>query len=75
MKFKKFAIIGDRVMIHSGAVIGGPVTIGNDVIIGANSVITKNVPSNTIVFGQNQHADKKITIPSEGGQFEIMEKK
>ena len=72
---QKLPIVGSRVMIHPGAVIGGPVTIGDDVIIGANSVVTKDVPSNTIVYGQNQFADKKITIPPEGGFFDEMELK
>jgi len=66
-------IIGNKVMIHPGAVIGGPVTIGDEVIIGANSVVTKDIPSNSIVYGQNQLANKKVTIPKEGGVYAIME--
>lgn len=66
-------IIGSNVMIHPGAVIGGPVCIGNDVIIGANAVVTHDVPSNTIVYGQNKFANKKISIPNKGGIFEILE--
>ena len=69
---QKLPIIGNRVMIHPGAVIGGPVTIGDDVIIGANSVVTKDVPSNTIVFGQNQFSEKKISIPPQGGYYEVI---
>jgi serine acetyltransferase len=69
---QKLPIIGDRVMIHPGAVIGGPVTIGNDVIIGANSVVTKDVPPNTIAYGQNCISKKKIVIPSSGGEYEIL---
>ncbi|NRB37442.1 MAG: hypothetical protein HRU20_03110 [Pseudomonadales bacterium] len=72
-EIQKLPIIGDRVMIHPGAVIGGPVTIGDDVIIGANSVVTKDVPSNSIVYGQNQLANKKIVIPDEGGAFTVVE--
>ncbi|MDR5589339.1 hypothetical protein [Christiangramia sp. SM2212] len=44
-------IIGNRVQISTGAKILGPVTIGNDVIIGANSVVVKDVPSNCVVAG------------------------
>tara|TARA_B110000902_G_C14244903_1_gene563901 strand:+ start:258 stop:833 length:576 start_codon:yes stop_codon:yes gene_type:complete len=69
---QKLPIIGNRVMIHPGAVIGGPVTIGNDVIIGANAVVTRDVPSNSIVFGQNQLAKKKIVIPETGGEFQVI---
>ena len=36
------------------------------------SPITRDVPNNTIVFGQNQFANKKITIPKEGGSFNLI---
>lgn len=71
-KIQKLPIIGNRIMIHPGAVIGGPVTVKDDVIIGANAVVTKDIPSNTMCFGQNQQAKKKIAIPPEGGRFEIL---
>lgn len=62
---QKMPIIGDRVMINPGSVVGGPVKIGSDVILGANSVITKDVDSNSIAFSQNKIANKKITLSSE----------
>jgi len=68
-QIQKLPILGNRINIHPGAVIGGPVTLNDDIIIGANSVVTHDVPSNTIVFGQNQFANKKINIPIEGGSF------
>lgn len=43
--------IGDNVEIHSGAKIIGPIKIGNDVIVGANAVVTKDVPANCVVAG------------------------
>jgi len=45
------AEIGDDVTICSGAQIIGPVTIGNKVIIGANSVVTTDISGNTIATG------------------------
>lgn len=42
--------IGNRVRIGSNATIM-PVTIGDDCIIGAGSVVTKDVPSGSIVYG------------------------
>lgn len=69
---QKLPIIGSRVHIHPGAVIGGPVTIGNDFIVGANSVVTHDVSSNSIVYGQNTIASKKIKIPNTGGEFTII---
>lgn len=37
-----------------GIVIAGDVSIGDNVIIAANSLVTKDVPSNSIVFGVNK---------------------
>ena len=44
-------VIGNNVEIHSGAKIVGPVRIGNNVIIGANAVVTKDIPDNCVVAG------------------------
>lgn len=43
--------IGDNVEIKAGAKVIGGVTIGDDVIIGANAVVVKDVPSHSIVAG------------------------
>lgn len=43
--------IGDNVIIYPGAFIVGPVTIGNNCIIGANTVVVSNVPENSMVGG------------------------
>ena len=50
--FGKSIIIGDNVWIGGHCVIIGGVTIGDNSIIAAGSVVTKNVPENT-VFGGN----------------------
>lgn len=44
-------IIGDNVHVNAGARIIGPVRIGNNVEIGANAVVVKDVPDNCIVAG------------------------
>lgn len=44
-------IIGDNVWIGGGVIILPGVTIGNNVVIGARSVVTKDIPDNTIAFG------------------------
>ena len=46
--------LGDRVSIGAGAKIIGPVKIGNDVTIGANAVITKDIPDGVTVVGFNK---------------------
>ncbi len=48
---KGVATIGDNVYIGPGAKIVGAVKIGNNVAIGANCVVTKNVPDNAVVVG------------------------
>lgn len=42
--------IGNRVTLATGVVIIGAVTIGDDVTVGANSLIVDDVPANSIVF-------------------------
>ncbi len=43
--------IGDNVWIGGGAIIMPGVTIGNNVVIGAGSVVTKDIPDNTVAYG------------------------
>ncbi len=44
-------IISDGVTIYTGAVIIGPITIGENAVIGANSVVTKDVPAGATAMG------------------------
>jgi serine O-acetyltransferase len=41
--------IGNRVFIGPGATLLGGITIGNDVLIGANAIVTFDVPDNAVV--------------------------
>lgn len=43
--------IGDRVYIGAGAKVIGPLSIGNDVTIGANAVVLKDVPDDHVAVG------------------------
>lgn len=43
--------IGDNVSVYAGAVIAGDIKIGNNVKIGANCVVLKDVPDNSICYG------------------------
>ena len=49
-KNKGFPVIGDNVFIGAGANIIGGVKIGNNVRIGANCTVTKDVPDNSVVI-------------------------
>lgn len=50
-KNKGVATLGDDIYIGPGAKIVGAVKIGNNVAIGANCVVTKDIPDNTVVGG------------------------
>jgi serine O-acetyltransferase len=44
-------ILGDNVSVKNGAKVLGPITIGDNVIVGANAVVVKNVPPDCVVVG------------------------
>lgn len=46
--------IGNRVYLGAGAKILGSVTIGDGAMIGANAVVTKDVPAGAKVVGANR---------------------
>ncbi|MDB4811287.1 DapH/DapD/GlmU-related protein [Candidatus Pelagibacter sp.] len=48
---KRHPTIEDEVVIGSGAQVLGPVTVGRCAKIGANAVITKNVPEKAVMVG------------------------
>ncbi len=50
-KGKRHPTLGDRVVVGAGAKILGAITIGDDSRIGANAVVVKSVPPNSVVIG------------------------
>jgi serine O-acetyltransferase len=50
-KGRRHPTLGNGVLIGAGAKILGPITLGDNVRVGANSVVVKNVPSNSTVVG------------------------
>jgi serine O-acetyltransferase len=48
---KRHPTLKDNVVIGSGAQILGPVTVGKNAKIGANAVVTKDVPENAVMVG------------------------
>ena len=48
---KRHPTLGDRVVVGAGAKILGAITIGADTRIGANAVVVKSVPANSVVVG------------------------
>ena len=57
---KHRTIIGDRVFVGSDSMLVAPVTIGDDAILGAGSVVTRDVAEGDTVFG--------VPARSRGGQ-------
>ena len=47
----KAPVIGDNVEVCCGAKVIGGITVGNNVLIGANAVVVKDVPPNCVVAG------------------------
>ncbi len=51
-------IIGKNVIVADGAKILGPITIGDNSVIAAGSIVTKNIPSNSMAYGVNKFKPK-----------------
>ncbi len=50
-KGKRHPTLGDRVVVGAGAKVLGNIEIGSDSRIGANAVVVKPVPPNSVVVG------------------------
>ncbi|CRK50609.1 serine O-acetyltransferase [Rhodococcus sp. RD6.2] len=50
-KTKRHPTIGNRVTVGAGAKILGPVVVGDDSAVGANAVVTRDVPPDSIATG------------------------
>lgn len=48
---KRHPTLGDRVVVGAGAKLLGAIEIGDDCRVGANSVVVKSVPPNSVVVG------------------------
>lgn len=58
---KHKTIIGEEAFIGSDAILVAPVEIGNKSLIAAGSVITQDVPENTVAFGRARQVNKNKT--------------
>lgn len=61
----KRPIIGDNVTCGANVSIIGDITIGNNVLIGAGSVVVKSVPDNSVVAGVPAKVIKRYENPAE----------
>lgn len=60
-EYAKPISIGNNVWIASNVVVCGGVTIGDDVVIGAGSVVTRDIPSGVIAVGNPCKVLRKLT--------------
>jgi serine O-acetyltransferase len=42
-------ILGDNISVSPGAQILGPITVGSNTVVGANTVVTTDIPENSVV--------------------------
>ena len=59
-RHNKYPIIGDRVIVYPNAVILGGITVGNDAVVLAGSVVIDDVPESCIVGGNPAIIKKRI---------------
>ena len=50
-EIKRHPTLQDNVVVGSGAQVLGPITVGKNAKIGANAVVTKDVPDNGVMVG------------------------
>ena len=63
-KVKRHPTLGSRVTVGAGAKILGPIEVGDEVQIGANSVVVKAVPSGAIATG----IPARVRFPEQPGE-------
>jgi|SRR5574344_645660 serine O-acetyltransferase len=58
-KVKRHPTLGNNVMVGAGAILLGPIVIGDNARIAANAVVRKDVPADAIVFDEDVHVFSK----------------
>jgi serine O-acetyltransferase len=56
---KRHPTLADGVIVGAGAKILGPITVGSGTVVGANAVVTKDAPSDSILTGVPARARKR----------------
>ncbi len=51
-------ILAKNVVVADGAKILGPITIGENTLVAAGAIITKDIPANSIAYGVNRYKAK-----------------
>lgn len=66
IEFAKPVTIGNRVWLGGGAILNPGVTIGDNTVIGAGSVVTKDIPANVVAVGNPCRVLRQITAEEVG---------
>jgi serine O-acetyltransferase len=51
-RVQEMPVIGDRLFLGAGAAVIGKITLGDDVLIGVNAVVTRDIPSGSKVLSR-----------------------
>ena len=60
LEYAKPITVGNDVWIGGNVVVLPGVTIGNNVVIGAGSVVTKDIPSGVVAYGNPCRAIREV---------------
>jgi maltose O-acetyltransferase len=63
--------IGDNVWLGGGVIVCPGVTIGDDTVVGAGSVVTRDVPSGVVAFGNPARIHREITAAHQRSRASI----
>lgn len=62
-------IIGDNCQISAGSVVAGPIRIGDNVVIGANCTIAKDVQEGSLIYNSSGISTHSYIVPGWKGAF------
>lgn len=57
---RRLPVIGNNVFLEPGCKVLGEVTLGDNVVVRANSLVLKDVPSNSIVLGNPARIETRV---------------
>ena len=60
-------VLGDRVYVGPGAAVIGPITVGDDALVGVGAVVLRNVPSRGVAVGN------PARVISRRGSFDLID--
>jgi serine O-acetyltransferase len=67
-KGKRHPTLGSNVVVGAGAKILGPIAVGDNSRIGANAVVVKDVPANSVVVG----VPGQVVDAARGGELSVI---